>query len=85
MTLDGTMSKVLEHVGASMSKEEVIAEIIECMLDGGELDDLRHWAEAHLEQMYEEYTKLQLREEMEMYGYEEMLEATKLWEHEKEG
>ena len=83
MTLDKTMSKVLEHVGATMSKEEVAAEFVERILDGCEIDDLHQMAEAHLEAEYESYNKAQLREQMEAFDYTDLLEETELWVHEK--
>tara|TARA_Y100000310_G_scaffold235534_1_gene238600 strand:- start:38 stop:295 length:258 start_codon:yes stop_codon:yes gene_type:complete len=81
--IDEKMSKVLEHVGASMTKEEVAAAFVERILDGCDLDDLRQMAEAHLEAEYESYNKAQLREQMEAFDYTDLLDETELWEHEK--
>ena len=81
--IDEKMSKVLEHVEVSPSREEVAANIVQEILDGCDFDDLYQMAEAHLEQEYEKYTKAELREQMEFYGWDEMLEETELWKHEK--
>ena len=81
--IDEKISKVLEHVEASPSREEVAATIVQQILDDCVIDDLQQMAEAHLEQEYETYTKEQLREQMEFYGWDDMLEETELWKHEK--
>jgi signal recognition particle GTPase len=83
MTLDKTMSKVLEHVGATMSKEEVAAEFVERILDGSDIDDLHQMAECHLEEEYEKYTKAELRDQMVCFDYTDLLDETELWEHEE--
>jgi len=81
--IDEKMSKILEHAEVSPSREEIAANIVQEILEGCDFDDLHVMAEAHLEQEYETYTKAQLREQMEFYGWEEMLEETELWKHEK--
>ena len=83
MMIDEKISKVLEHVEVSPSREEVAATIVQQILDDCDIDDLQQMAEAHLEQEYETYTKAQLREQMEFYGWDDMLEETELWKHEK--
>tara|TARA_Y100000310_G_C19973349_1_gene486485 strand:- start:52 stop:312 length:261 start_codon:yes stop_codon:yes gene_type:complete len=83
MMIDEKISKVLEHVEVSPSREEVAATIVQQILDECDIDDLQQMAEAHLEQEYETYTKAQLREQMEFYGWDDMLEETELWKHEK--
>jgi len=81
--IDEKMSKVLEHVELSPSREEVASTIVQQILDDCDIDDLQQMAEAHLEQEYETYTKAQLREQMEFYGWDDLLEETELWKHEK--
>ena len=83
MAIDAKMSKVLEHVGATMSKEEVVAEFIERILDGCDLDDLHQMAECHLENEYEKYTKAELRDQMVCFDFLDLLDETELWEQEE--
>ena len=81
--IDEKMSKVLEHVEVSPSREEVAATIVQEILDGCDFDDLYQMAEAHLEQEYETYTKAELRDQMVCFDFLDLLEETELWEHEK--
>jgi len=81
--IDEKMSKALEHVGATAKFEDVVAEFISRTLEGMQFEDLYELADCYLAEEYKDYTKAQLREELECYGHDDLLQATDLWKHEK--
>jgi len=85
--IDQTMNSVLDHVGVTMSKEDVISEYATRYLE-------EHEAECYemaLTSMYNKlatYTKQQVKEELEDQNiggtrsgmYDDLIEATQLWD-----
>jgi len=97
MMIDQTMNSVLDHVGVTMSKEDVISEYVTRYLEDHEFlcyemdHEVLCYYEMALTSMYNKlatYTKQQVKEELEDQNiggtrsgmYDDLIEATQLWD-----
>jgi hypothetical protein len=88
--IDGTMNQALEHVGATMSKEDVISEYVTRRLE--DMDEKTMYGMV-LTSMYNKlatYTKEEIKTELEDQNidecctgsgiFDDLIEATQLWD-----